>query len=272
MSIIQKLKSMIAYFLVGLSVLCLACEDVIDVDLDSAEPRIVIDGRITAPYGSSSVQISRSSDYFSPGEFPPVSGASVNVSVRGYRFDFVEAEPGLYTCSFYPGQASYRLTVMVDSVEYTATSTMPPPLRIYSLKYWFQEGNAIEDEGYLLHCFFWDRVSYDDYAVLRLSRNGKLVENIYLYNGKWSDGKLIDYDYFFEVFDPGDTVEVSLRTIDKAAYDYYSTLAKVIANDEGVFPQGVPANPVSNLSNGALGCFVAYTDDRLIVIMPATKP
>ena len=63
-----------------------SCEKVIDVDLSSVEPQIVIDGTITDQPGPYTVKISKTGDYFNPGAFPAVTGASVTISDnRGYR-------------------------------------------------------------------------------------------------------------------------------------------------------------------------------------------
>jgi hypothetical protein len=64
----------------------------------------------------------------------------------------------------------------------------------------------------------------------------------------------------------GDTITVQLLSIDKAAYDYFSTLRDILSSDRAATSLA-PANPNSNISNGSLGYFAAYTvDTRMIVI------
>jgi hypothetical protein len=49
----------------------------------------------------------------------------------------------------------------------------------------------------------------------------------------------------------GDTVTVWLETIDKGVFDYFRTAGSESGRNAS------PANPVSNISNGALGYFNA---------------
>jgi hypothetical protein len=67
------------------------------------------------------------------------------------------------------------------------------------------------------------------------------------------------------VFQKTDTLIVELQSIDKATYDYFTTLESISGN---VMEQTAsPANPISNFNNGALGYFSAYSFDRKIVII-----
>jgi len=64
----------------------------------------------------------------------------------------------------------------------------------------------------------------------------------------------------------GDTITLELLSIDKASYDYFSTLKDILTSDRS--PTSLsPANPNTNLSNGSLGYFSAFAmDTKKIVI------
>ncbi len=66
-------------------------------------------------------------------------------------------------------------------------------------------------------------------------------------------------------FSLDDIVHVELHSISKETYDYYNTLSDIIGgNMEG---SSAPANPTTNLNNGALGYFGAFAiSSRTIVI------
>ena len=67
-------------------------------------------------------------------------------------------------------------------------------------------------------------------------------------------------------FNPGDTVWVDLLSIDKASYDYFNTLNNILTSDRS--PTSLaPANPNTNLTNGALGYFAAYSVDSRMIIL-----
>jgi hypothetical protein len=276
-SLINKMKSLREFGLLLVTVVLLAapaCEDVIEIDLEGVESRVIIEGTITDHPGPYYVFIAKSTDYFNPGDPPPVSGAEVTVSDNLGNIDtFTETLPGLYASDSlegFPGR-TYFLSVLIEDETFEAFSTMPQPLEVDSLGIEYEPGDSIieVDEGYLLHCYFQDPADRDDYARIRIHINGILSDNMYLYDGQWSDGNEIDYSYFQEIFHFSDTVDVSLRTINHETLIYYVTLMGIIASEEGgggMFA-GVPANPNTNLTNGALGYFATYTvwKDSLVI-------
>ena len=60
----------------------------------------------------------------------------------------------------------------------------------------------------------------------------------------------------------GDTVTVEMRCIDKNIFNYMYALADLSSS------QTTPSNPVSNISNGALGYFSAHTSRQKKIVMP----
>jgi hypothetical protein len=57
-----------------------------------------------------------------------------------------------------------------------------------------------------------------------------------------------------------------IKTIDKATYDYFYTLRDVLSSDQAATSLA-PANPNTNLTNGSLGYFSAYTVDTKTIIL-----
>lgn len=253
-----------------------SCEDIIEIDLNSADPQIVIDAAVTDQPGPYTVKISKTGDYFKPSVFPVVSGAVVQTADdAGFSEMLQESEPGIYQTESLqgtPGRA-YTLTVIAEGEEYTAVSCMPEAVQIDSLRYNYQPGGGFGPEGekgYRLHIHFTDRAGTGDYYRLKIYQNDKLVLGYFLYNDKFTDGNSFDYNDFEDyLFDLNDTLRVELLTIDKSAYDYYETLKNIIAagGDDMPMTQAAPANPNTNLSNGALGYFGAYTvrTDSIII-------
>jgi hypothetical protein len=164
-----------------------------------------------------------------------------------------------------PGR-TYRASVTVDGKTYEALTTMPEEIRIDSLRGEYQEGGGVgpeEDEGYRLHVFFTDPPDRPDSARL-IPYNDK---NYYLYNGRYSDGNVVEYDYFFHAYPQGWRL-VELRTMDRVMYDYFQTLAEVwIYNEVTDFTDATPANPNTNWSGGALGYFGAFNATYLRVYL-----
>jgi hypothetical protein len=57
---------------------------------------------------------------------------------------------------------------------------------------------------------------------------------------------------------------VQLISLDSAVYEYYKTFTELVNTNPG---SAAPANPNSNLSNGALGYFSAWSSDTMSVII-----
>ncbi|MBN1291165.1 MAG: DUF4249 domain-containing protein [Candidatus Latescibacteria bacterium] len=239
-------------------------EDVITVDLKKVAPRIVIDGTITDQEEPCTVKITKTVDYFKPGEYPAVSGAVVTVSDDAGNFDTLEeTDQGVYQTTKVKGAEgrTYTLKVIAEDQEYIAISTMPQAAEIDSVKCEF-ETHYGEKES-VIYCYFRDRIGIEDLYRFRIYKNGIIDNSSYqLYNDRLSDGKAFEYEFFeYTDFTVGDTLTVELRTIDRATYDYFLTMFDALATyEEGNYIfTSVPGNPVSNINNGALGCFSAYT-------------
>ncbi len=270
-----NLKTKFSGMIIVLSVLLSlpACEDVIDVNLNDSEPRVVIEAYITNNPEIATVIISKSTDYFTPGEIPFVNGAEVTISDNsGNSYSLQQFDDGIYLSPHVEAEIGriYTATVTVEGITYTASTMMPQPLTIDSLTSEYQEGGGFgndEDEGYRLHVFFTDPENIANYGRIKLAFNDSTVEDYFLYDDEFNNGNAIDYSWFFRVFQPGDTVRVELMSMDEGVYDFYRTVAYVVAGDEGGGPDITPANPLTNWDNDALGYFGAYAIeyDTLIV-------
>lgn len=248
-----------------------SCEDVIQIDLNSADPQIVIDAVVTDQSGPYTIKINKTGDYFEPSVFPAVCDAVVEISDNAGQSEILqEIEPGIYQTDSLQGAPgrTYTLTVIAEGKEYTGASTMPQAIQIDSLRYEYQPGGSFgpdKEEGYKLHIHFTDRAGIEDYCRFKIFKNGQLIKGFYLYEDKYTDGNSADYSDFEDeaggIFDLNDTAYVELLTIDKATHEYYSTINNVLAEaaTEPPFMSVTPANPNTNLSNSALGYFGAFT-------------
>ncbi len=67
-------------------------------------------------------------------------------------------------------------------------------------------------------------------------------------------------------FNNGDTVTVYLQSIDEGVYEYFRTLKQLEGGGHGGSTS--PANPRSNIDNGALGYFSAYAIKEKSIVIP----
>jgi len=255
--------------LVALSLIALvSCEEVIDLDLGNAEPRIVIEGTITSDAGPYYVRINRSVDYGELNEFPALSGATVNITDQNGNTELLEeVGEGLYAVQEFQGEPGirYELDVAYKGNSYQAASTMPATVvPIQSLETVFEEETLFIDEGYYVTAYFVDPEDEVNYYRLKMFVNGEPYyfdqdglpvkdDNFWLINDKFFNGKVMDFE-FPQTLKAGDKVDVELHQVDKATYDYYRTLVDLMG-----FGGVAPANPLSNWNNGALGYFGALS-------------
>ncbi|MGD8780046.1 MAG: DUF4249 domain-containing protein [Ignavibacteria bacterium] len=252
------------------------CEDVIKVDLNEVEPQIVIEGEITDQPGPYKVTITQTSDFYSPGIYDKISGAEVTIENNGNIELLTEKEPGVY----YTGNLEtsyneeYRLAVNVGNLTYTANTTLEYPLIIDSIQVTEKEEENILDENKRrIYVYLQDNPGKKDYAKIKVAFNGVYEKIYFLYTDRLIDGNYVQVVLLVDDEDnninKGDTITVEVKTINEDAYNYYLTLYDVLAiNDEvSLFDITNPANPETNLSNGALGIFGAYSISKESVIV-----
>lgn len=246
-----------------------SCEDIIEVDLKSSEPEIVIEGIIHSDAGPYQVKVSLSTNFYDPGIYPAVTNAIVQIDDdQGNSEILREESPGLYLAETIVGneECNYTLSVFTDGNEFHAESYMPKVVPIDSLGIEIFPGGRFYDPGYLIHCFFSDPPETGNNYRLIAYHNGNSDENFYLVDDKFTNGNTMDLMIFSPGNVPGDTVVVELHSIDKHVYDYYNTLSEIVTQQGGGNPAN-PANPITNLSNGSLGYFGALAISRSIIVI-----
>ncbi len=248
-----------------------ACEKVIEFDLAGSEEAIVIEATITNNKLPFTVLVSKTSPYFGTKTNNPVSGAIASVrSEKGKAKYFVETAPGFYQMEqtlALPGYW-YVVEVVYNNVTYIARSFMNEPVLIADLGFSYFDGFGFFDSGYKVSTYIRDPANQENYYRLKYYVNGKTTDDrgeITLYSDQLFNGKDIGLGQRSVVFQATDTLTVELQSIDKAAYNYFSTLESI--SGIGIQQTASPSNPISNFNNGALGYFSAYTFDRKTVII-----
>jgi hypothetical protein len=249
------------------------CQKVINVDLNDAAPRIVIDGLINDRRGPYTVSISKSGSYFNQPVLQTVSGAQVIITDNLGTIDTLrEATAGLYVTlktRGVPGR-TYTLDVLSDNIEYKGTSTMHTHVNIDSLnlvKDQFQGfdfgGNRKDNLHLEIHCYFDDPPEKNFYRIKVFKNDSINTANYRLYDDQYTNGQ--ETDLRVANATAGDTFRIELLSLDASTYGYYRTLEDLLFTNP--FFGSTPANPNTNLSNGALGYFGACAiSSRTIVI------
>jgi hypothetical protein len=252
-------------YLIG-AILCVlgiaGCEKVISLDLDNADPRIVIDANVNDQFENQIVRVSKTYSFSEGNKFNGISEAKVVLTtLDGDVINYNEtASPGIYRSPRMRGKPGmeYKLTVTVEGKTYVSVSTMPFKVSLDSLTFkqfdFFGSINTyiaanFEDPGY----------TADQYRYILKVKNK--VEEDAVSDDRFNNGNHVSNVLYYELDDlaNGDTLEVELQCINRPVYKYFFTLEQ-ISGDGG--PPVAPENPPSNFSNGALGVFNAYTSSK----------
>ena len=242
-----------------------ACKKTVTLKLNTAPAEIVIEGEITNLPGPYTVSISQTVGFYENNTFPPVSGASVIMSdiTNGITESLIETTPGTGIYSTYdmigvPGH-TYTLSVTSQQTNYTATSTMPMPVPLDSIS--FSQLSGFGNKQIDAIANFQDPAGIKNYYQFVEFVNGtQITKDLFVFDDRLSDGRYInetlynDTSYLFQ----GDEVKVNMYCIDENVYNYFYQLIQ--SGGAGAFSTTAsPANPTSNISNGALGYFSAHT-------------
>lgn len=265
----KKIKYITPYLLL---IALVSCTKVIDIDLNSSNPHMIVEANINTNPGPYTVKLSNTVNFDESNVFPPVTGATVIISDDFSNIDTLqEVTPGLYQTTFIQGLVNRNYYLYINNVGsiYTAQSFINPLVTLDSIIA-FQQPNPFSGPPFnLVSPNFNDPAGIENYYKLNETINGEVLTNISISDDKSFDGQTYNRPLFSfgNPLEPGDTVEIELLSIDKAVYTYYFGFSQL--SGFGINQSASPANPKSNITgNSVLGYFNAYSSDKKIVIIP----
>ena len=276
----NKLLKIVSLFLITFitSFTFISCEDVVEIDLPTAAPRLVIDASIKWQKGTlgneQTIKLSTTTDFYSS-TIPAVSGATVYITDgNAIQYDFNEIPgTGNYVCTnFNPEiRQSYTLTVIYDSQIYMATEAL---IEVPTIDYVEQT----EDGGF----------TGNEKEVKFFYQDNGLISNFYLEEYNSSFTTLPEYDVIDDSFFQGnqmfglytnedmktdDTLQFTLHGISETYYNYMNILLGIAGGNGGSPFQTPPATVRGNIvnqtnfNNFALGFFRLSETDTMIYIV-----
>ena len=207
-----------------------SCEDVVTLDLETGETKIVVDAEIIWQKGTTGneqvVKISKTAPYYN-NTTPKVSGAQVRIeNSTGDVFTFNETEPGNYVCTnFVPVLGmDYKLFVTAEGQSFTAVeklTSVTPIDRVEQaivpdfggedvIELTFYYKDPVDQENYYLTDYKSDFLLFPEYELT----------DDELYNGNEISTRFSDEDKI----QPGTIVNITNRGISKNFYNYMNLL------------------------------------------------
>ncbi|MCB0700590.1 MAG: DUF4249 domain-containing protein [Chitinophagales bacterium] len=235
-----------------------SCTKEIDVNFDDAPVKVVIQGKINNE-SSAEVYVSKTIEVDKVGNNPPVSNAIVTMSDNaGNTETLTEVSPGKYVTNSMTGVEgrTYNLTVVVDGVTYTSTSTMPTLIPVDSLSTREFDGFGGEAAKFVV-VHYQDPIAVGNNYRAVLYINDTLVPDIFIEDDLYINGNTREAVLFSDEYElkKGDKIVAEINCLDRPAFEYLVELVDVNGNSE----VAAPANPTSNITGGALGYFSAQT-------------
>jgi hypothetical protein len=265
------------YIIPVIILLISACTERIDIPLESSFTRLVVYGTLTSDTTTHYIRLTRTTSYYYNEAPPPVTGATVEISDdAGNSENLTEEEPGKYATSpqfaAVPGRI-YTLRINLSEQingqsSYIATSSVPEINSIDSIGLVYHADWG--DKGvYEVTCYYQDPPSKDFY-MFNIYKNGELLTDTItkravtddnFFNGNYTNGIGVGYLYQSDpraVLKPGDVVTFQGCSITEDYFKFVQTLQTETGYQNPLF-SGPPANVKSNVSDGAVGFFAAYS-------------
>ena len=253
-------------FLILLLAAFSACKKVINVNLNSTSSQYVVEGDVTNQPGPYLVTITKSINFYQDNVWPTVSGAIVVITdiTTGQIDTLVEATPGNYNTHIITGTPghTYQLYVNAANNIFTASSTMPAVVTLDSL--YTQPSPFGGKHPQLVPVYTDPALVGNNYHYYHFTeyKNDTESSSILVRKDNLINGQVIKQPIGGDDLNQGDSVAIYMECIDSGVYVYYSSLN--LTNNQNL---ATPANPLTNLTGGALGYFSAHTSSLKTLIV-----
>ncbi len=251
-----------------------SCDEPYIIETDQQDSQIIVEALLTNEFKQHFVKISETTDFYSSGQTPRVSEATVLVTDdRGNSFTYAEDQenPGRYLSETpFQGEVgvTYSLMIVINGQTISSSETMLRVTTIDSLTYNIdeEEKKYLEDhadnvinKGRYYEVLLYTKEPQDtqDYYLFKFYRNGEILnydgEDIY-----YADDEVIqeniDGIVFNDWYSKDEVAGIEMYSLSRNAFLFYADLEITLNNDGGLFSP-LPTNPRTNLVGNALGLF-----------------
>jgi hypothetical protein len=265
-------------FLILIAIFTISCEDVVDIPLETAEPRLVVEADILWKKGTigndQQIKLTLTTGFYET-VIPPANGATVQLITSNNDFyNFIEdGNSGIYKCNdFEPiiGE-TYTLNIVYQGQIYRATEKLLPTPTIEFVE---QEiVNGFGGDVTQLTFFYQDNPNETNYYLQKVESNVLTRPDLFANRDEFFNGNLM-----FEVFRNGDLVTgsivkftlISITERDFTFMRQFTALAGVGGGSPFNPPSGILRGNVKNVTNEnkfPLGYFrLSELDDETYVV------
>jgi len=237
-----------------LCVFIFSCEDVIDLDLNTSQPKLIIEASINWVKGTSGneqeIKLSLSAPFYNT-ETPPATNAIVSIfDSNNNEYVFSEdGTTGIYkNNTFIPVlNSEYNLVINYEGEIFLATETLTP---VASIDYVEQKNDGgFSGEETELKAYYTDPAGEENYYFFEFSNNFTAYPTLEVYEDEFTDGNQIFGFYTEEDLTTGHEVTIKNHGISKAFYEYMFILLQQSSEEDGGPFETTPATVRGNCIN-----------------------
>lgn len=263
-------RSFLFFFIAISLVLFSACEDVIELDLETTEPQLVIEGTLDAGTQEAKVMITESNDFYDNNAPAQVTGASIQLeNENGTSYSLPESAPGIYLAQNVAANPGEQFTIRVTLADmvYEASSIVPSPASLKEIEIvdGFENPFGDNEDAIRLSAIWDDPSGMENFYRIRSYVDDEFQPETYtvITDDVAGDGEELSVPLRDE-FEENTTVLIELLSTDEGYYDYFFQLSS-IAGEGG--NSTTPYNPTGNFNNDVLGYFGIYFSSSLSITL-----
>lgn len=245
------MKKTIYFILFFCSLFFTSCEEVIDLDLDHYEKRVVINANIFVGENEyNKIRMYYSAPFYAT-EYEYITAAEISIKDLNSNetFPFVYSENGFYVNnSFVPNTDSeYELNISYNNNTYKALTKVTKAPAIENVEQINNSGFSGKD--YEIRFYYQDDPEEENFYLNQ--ETDEKEKNFYVGNDQFTNGNLMYDVYFAEEDQLGETIHFAIAKIDKPFYNYLNKMFSNAASAGNPFatPNGTLKGNIQNLTN-----------------------
>ena len=260
------------FFFLGFSLLALSsCEDVIELELGTTEPQLVIEATLDASNQIATVSLSKSNDFYDNSAPDKISSATITLSNgTGDIFNLTETNTGIYSAENVAANPDevFTISIEVNGVIYEAKAIVPHPVDLNEIEkiegFNTPFGGDNEAGDSIQVAAVWDDpAGQENFYRIRTFADEAFQSNIYTvltddFIGDGAEATVLIRDQF----KVNTIITLELLSTDENYYDYFFQLSSLVGEGGN---STTPYNPVGNFDEEALGYFGIFYSSTLSI-------
>jgi len=246
-----------------------SCEEVIELDLNTTEPQLIIEATLDATNAVARVILTKSNDFYNNNSPERISGADINLrSETGTTYMLAETSAGTYVAENIAANQGevFTISIEVEGEMYEATTQVPLPVTLDEVEVLGNINPPFggEDAATIRLAATWnDPQDIENFYRIRTYVDDTFQANTYtILNDAFAGDDSEQTVPIQDLFEENTSITVELLSTDEEYYDYFFQVSSLIGNGPN---STTPYNPKGNFSNGALGYFGIYYSSALSV-------